>query len=35
MYPRLWQFAGMSYAELISKLVDLAVERYEEARRYA
>lgn len=35
MYPRLWQHAGMTYAGLISKLVDLAVERHEEARRYA
>lgn len=35
MYPRLWQAAGMSYADLISRLVDLAVERHEEARRYA
>ncbi|MEZ4552401.1 MAG: D-alanine--D-alanine ligase family protein [Dehalococcoidia bacterium] len=35
MYPRLWQFAGMSYAELISKLVDLALERHAEAQRYA
>ncbi|MGE0228613.1 MAG: D-alanine--D-alanine ligase family protein [Dehalococcoidia bacterium] len=35
MYPRLWQFAGMSYAELISKLVDLALERRAEAQRHA
>ncbi|HRC61617.1 MAG: D-alanine--D-alanine ligase [Dehalococcoidia bacterium] len=35
MYPRLWQHAGMSYAALISRLVDLAVERHEETRRYA
>ena len=35
MYPRLWQHAGMSYPELISRLVDLAIERYEEARGYA
>ena len=31
MYPRLWQHAGVSYPELISKLVDLALERFEEA----
>jgi D-alanine-D-alanine ligase len=35
MYPRLWQHAGMSYPELISRLVDLALERFEEARAYA
>jgi D-alanine-D-alanine ligase len=35
MYPRLWQHAGMSYAALISRLVDLALERYEEAQSYA
>lgn len=35
MYPRLWQHAGMSYADLITRLVDLAVERHEEARAYA
>jgi D-alanine-D-alanine ligase len=30
MYPRLWQHAGMTYADLISRLVDLALERFEE-----
>jgi D-alanine-D-alanine ligase len=35
MYPRLWQHAGMTYPELISRLVDLALERFEEARAYA
>jgi D-alanine-D-alanine ligase len=35
MYPRLWQHAGMSYPELISRLVDFAIERFEEARAYA
>jgi D-alanine-D-alanine ligase len=28
MYPRLWQHAGLSYADLIVKLVDLALERH-------
>ncbi len=32
MYPRLWQEAGVSYRELISRLVDLALERHEEVR---
>jgi D-alanine-D-alanine ligase len=35
MYPRLWQHAGVSYPALITRLVDLALERYEEARAYA
>jgi D-alanine-D-alanine ligase len=29
MYPRLWEASGMSYGELIDRLVDLAVERHE------
>jgi len=34
MYPRLWGEAGISYGELISRLVDLAFERHErDARR--
>jgi len=28
MYPRLWQAAGLSYARLIDRLVDLAVDRH-------
>ena len=28
MYPRLWQEAGLGYGELISRLVDLALERH-------
>ena len=27
MFPRLWQLAGMTYRELISRIVDLALER--------
>lgn len=33
MYPKLWQAAGMSYAELIDRLVGLAVERSQRRRR--
>lgn len=29
MYPRLWQDAGLSYPDLITRLIDLAVERME------
>ena len=28
MYPRLWQHAGLSYPDLIARLVDLALERH-------
>ena len=28
MYPKLWQAAGMSYSELITRLIELAMERY-------
>ncbi len=30
MYPRLWQLSGLSYAELISELIRLALERASE-----
>jgi len=30
MYPKLWEYAGLSYRDLISRLVDLGLERYEE-----
>jgi D-alanine-D-alanine ligase len=33
MYPRLWEHAGMSYSDLISRLVDLAIQRHREKRR--
>ena len=35
MYPRLWQEAGLSYRDLISRLVDLAFERFAEVRSHA
>jgi len=34
MYPRLWQEAGVSYGELISRLVDLAFERHDSLSRH-
>ena len=29
MYPRLWEATGVPYAELLDRLIDLAVERHE------
>jgi D-alanine-D-alanine ligase len=34
MYPRMWEASGLSYPELVDRLVDLAIERHEaEAKR--
>jgi D-alanine-D-alanine ligase len=34
MYPKLWEASGLSYADLVERLVDLAVERHQkEAKR--
>jgi D-alanine-D-alanine ligase len=33
MYPRLWQESGIPYTELISKLIDLALERSEKEKK--
>ncbi|MCH8161808.1 MAG: D-alanine--D-alanine ligase, partial [Chloroflexi bacterium] len=33
MYPLLWQHAGLSYADLIGRLVELAQERHKERAR--
>ncbi|MFN8638198.1 MAG: D-alanine--D-alanine ligase family protein [Dehalococcoidia bacterium] len=33
MYPRLWQEAGLSYSGLISRLVDLGIERHRTVER--
>lgn len=35
MYPKLWQAAGLSYQDLITKLLELALERHEKKRRCA
>ncbi|WP_413381969.1 D-alanine--D-alanine ligase [Alkalihalobacillus sp. 1P02AB] len=29
MYPKLWELSGISYSQLIEKLIDLAIERHE------
>jgi D-alanine-D-alanine ligase len=33
MYPKLWEATGISYAELIDRLIQLALERYEDIGR--
>ncbi|MBE3555227.1 MAG: ATP-grasp domain-containing protein, partial [Thermicanus sp.] len=32
MYPLLWQHSGIPYGELIDRLIDLALQRYEEGK---
>jgi len=32
MYPKLWEASGVSYQELLSKLVDLAISRHEKKK---
>jgi D-alanine-D-alanine ligase len=33
MYPKLWEATGISYSELIDRLIQLAIERFERERR--
>ncbi len=33
MYPKLWQASGISYPELLDKLIQLALERYAEKKK--
>jgi D-alanine-D-alanine ligase len=33
MYPKLWEASGMSYPELIDRLIELALERYRDRER--
>jgi D-alanine-D-alanine ligase len=32
MYPMLWQASGVSYTELITRLIELAIEKFEESK---
>jgi D-alanine-D-alanine ligase len=32
MYPRLWGLSGVSYKELITKLIDLALDRQKQIK---
>jgi D-alanine-D-alanine ligase len=33
MYPKLWEATGLSYTSLITRLIELALERHEEKSR--
>jgi D-alanine-D-alanine ligase len=33
MYPKLWEASGISYRELIDRLIELALERFEREKR--
>jgi D-alanine-D-alanine ligase len=33
MYPKLWEATGLPYTELLTKLIELGLERYEEKKR--
>jgi D-alanine-D-alanine ligase len=33
MYPKLWEATGLSYKDLITRLIELALERQEEKNR--
>jgi D-alanine-D-alanine ligase len=33
MYPKLWEASGISYRELIDRLIQLAIERFEREKR--
>ncbi len=33
MYPKLWEQAGLSFSELVDRLIQLAIERHQERRR--
>ena len=33
MYPKMWQHSGLSYSDLVSELIDLALERHQRRRR--
>ncbi len=37
MYPRMWEYSGIGFEELIDRLISLALERHEEkkATRFA
>ncbi len=33
MYPKLWEASGLTYRELVDRLVDLAIDRHQKERK--
>ena len=33
LYPRLWEISGIPYSELIDRLIQLAIERYNDEKK--
>jgi D-alanine-D-alanine ligase len=33
MYPKLWEASGISYSQLVDRLIGLAIERHETERK--
>jgi len=33
MYPKLWEASGLTYAQLLDRLVELAIERHQDKQR--
>jgi D-alanine-D-alanine ligase len=33
MYPKLWEASGLSYAKLLDRLIDLAIDRHAEKKK--
>ena len=33
MYPKLWEASGLSYSQLLDRLIELAIERYDDKQR--
>ena len=33
MYPKLWAASGLSYPQLLDRLIELAIERHEDRQR--
>jgi len=33
MYPKLWEATGLPYTELLTRLIELGLERHEEKKR--
>jgi D-alanine-D-alanine ligase len=33
MYPKLWEASGLPYRQLLERLIELAIERFEDKQR--